>query len=201
MREREREPDWDALIEDCFKRPDDNSRLTRFFESILPYLRAALTATYSRDAGIVQDALQSAFVKYIEIFRKGKKSAKLRLGYFIVVAKNCLIDELRRQKGQVPIDELAELEIPLERTSDVQEREDRMLFLQYAMTRLDPRCQSILESYYIDEIDAPTLASRLGIADDSVHMAIKRCRDRLRSIVSEWMGEASRTAVASTENR
>jgi len=182
---RDLEPEWEALIEDCFRHPEDQSRLTRFFQGILPYLRAALAATYSHDPSILQDALQSAFIKYIEIFRKGHKSGKLQLGYFIVVAKNCLIDELRRRKGQVPIDELTDRELPILQREDMNEREDRMLLLQYAMTRLDARCQAILESYYIDETDAATLASWLGLARDSVHMAIKRCRDRLRSILSE----------------
>jgi RNA polymerase sigma factor (sigma-70 family) len=192
---REREPDWDALIEGCFKRPRDNSRLTRFFKNILPYLRAALAATYSQDPSIVQDALQSAFVKYIEIFRKGKKPGKLQLGYFIVIAKNCLIDELRRRKGQVPIDEVAEVEVPIQETANVHDREDLMVFLQYAMSRLDARCQSILESYYINEVDAASLASWLGVSGESVHMAIKRCRDRLKSVVSELRTDIPRATV------
>ena len=32
------------------------------------------------------------------------------------------------------------------------EREARMTLLQYAMLQLDPRCQYVLESYYIDEM-------------------------------------------------
>jgi RNA polymerase sigma factor (sigma-70 family) len=198
---REREPDWNSLIEDCFKRPQDNSRLSRFIESLLPYLRAALTATYSQDPTIVQDALQSAFVKYIEIFRKGKKSGKLQLGYFVVIAKNCLIDELRRRKGQIPIDELAQEEIPIHQTADTQNFEDRMVFLQYAMSRLDPRCQSVLESYYIDEIDAARLAGWLDVSGESVHMIIKRCRDRLRSVVAELRTDIARPAVTTNTEK
>jgi RNA polymerase sigma factor (sigma-70 family) len=195
---RDLEPEWGALIEDCFKHPEDQSTLTRFFQSILPYLRGALAATYSHDPSIVQDALQSAFVKYMKIFRKGHKSGRLRLGYFIVVAKNCLIDELRRRKGQVPIDELAESELPIFQTVDINERNERILLVQYAMTHLDARCQGILESYYIDEIDAATIASRLGLGGESVHMAIKRCRDRLRSILSELTAGIPRSTVSSS---
>ncbi len=180
------EPKWDALIRDCFRHPNDEATLARFFGAILPFLSAALLATYSRDQEIVKDALQSAFTKYIEIFRKGRgKSQELVVGYFVVVAKNCLIDELRRRKGHVPIDEVAESELPAFSAPDDDERASRMLLLQYGMMRLDSRCQFILESYYIDEVDAASLANWLRIAPDSVHMAIKRCRDRLRSILAE----------------
>jgi RNA polymerase sigma factor (sigma-70 family) len=117
------------------------------------------------------------------------------LGYFIVIAKNCLIDELRRRKGQVPIDEVAEVEVPIQETANVHDREDRMVFLQYAMSRLDARCQSILESYYINEVDAASLASWLGVSGESVHMAIKRCRDRLKSVVSELRTDIPRATV------
>lgn len=179
------EPNWDALIRDCLEHPRDEPTLTRFFQALLPYLSAALLATYSRDHETVQDALQSAFLKYIDIFRKGGKSSPPTLGYFVVVAKNCLIDELRRRKGQIPIDEVAESELPAFTPPDLVDRADRMLLLQSGMMRLDSRCQFILESYYIEEMDSVQLAHSLGIASESVHMTIKRCRDRLRTVLTE----------------
>ena len=181
----ESEPNWDALIRNCFSHPGDEATLGHFFGALLPYLSAALLATYSRDRETVQDALQSAFIKYMSIFKKGQEGRELSIGYFVVIARNCLIDELRRRKGQVPIDEIAESDLPSVPASDMDEGDTRMVLLQYAMMRLDPRCQFILESYYIDEMDVVKLADWLGIASDSVHMAIKRCRDRLRSMLTE----------------
>jgi hypothetical protein len=98
---REAEPNWEALIRDCFRHPKDEAVLGRFFEALLHYLTAALLATYTGDREIVRDALQSAFLKYINIFRKAE-NRDLAIGYFVVVAKNCLIDELRRHKGEIP---------------------------------------------------------------------------------------------------
>jgi RNA polymerase sigma factor (sigma-70 family) len=181
---REAEPNWDALIRDCFRHPQDEATLGRFFEAFLPYLTAALLATYTGDREIVRDALQSAFLKYINIFRKAE-NRNLSIGYFVVVAKNCLIDELRRHKGEIPIDEVAETELPSVQASSEDDREVRMTLLQYAMMQLDPRCRFVLESYYIDQIEAAKLAGRLSVAPDSVHMVIKRCRDRLRQILAE----------------
>jgi RNA polymerase sigma-70 factor (ECF subfamily) len=181
---REAEPNWDALIRDCFRHPQDEATLGRFFEALLPYLTAALLATYTGDREIVRDALQSAFLKYINIFRKAE-NRDLSIGYFVVVAKNCLIDELRRRKREIPIDEVAETELPSVQASSEDDRELRMTLLQYAMMQLDPRCRFVLESYYIDQIEAAKLAERLSVAPDSVHMVIKRCRDRLRQILAE----------------
>jgi len=181
---REAEPNWDALIRDCFRHPKDETTLGRFFEALLPYLTAALLATYTGDREIVRDALQSAFLKYINFFRKAE-NRDLAIGYFVVVAKNCLIDELRRRKGEVPIDEVAENELPFVQASSEDDREARMTLLQYAMLQLDPRCQYVLESYYINQMSTEKLAERLSVAPESVPMVTKRCRERLRQILAE----------------
>ncbi len=200
---REAEPNWDALIRDCFRHPKDEAALGRFFEALLPYLTAALLATYTGDREIVRDALQSAFLKYINIFRKAE-SRDLAIGYFVVVAKNCLIDELRRRKGEIPIDEVAETELPSVQASSEDNREARMTLLQYAMLQLDPRCQYVLESYYINEMKTVDLAERLSIAPESVPMITKRCRERLRQILAEpsfGLGEATKAGSSSSSGR
>lgn len=178
------EPDWAALIEQCFEHPEDNRTLARFFESILPYIRAALLAAYPQNLNLVDDALQSAVVKYLRIFKGGRK-ARLNEGYFLVVAKNCLLDELRRRKGHLPLDEVAETEIASLPVEEADQKEARMLLLQHALLQLESRCQFILESYYIQEMNTEELARHLRIAPESVYMALKRCRDRLRLILLE----------------
>jgi RNA polymerase sigma factor (sigma-70 family) len=178
------EPEWSVLIDDCLAHPEDDATLTRFFRAILPYLRATLLATYPQNPDIVDDALQSAAIKYIQIFQVGRK-ARLTEGYFIVIAKNCLVDELRRRKGHVPIDEVMETEIAWRPTEGVDPKEARMLLLQHALLKLESRCQFILESYYIQEMDSSELARYLKVSPESVHMAIKRCRDKLRLILSD----------------
>jgi RNA polymerase sigma factor (sigma-70 family) len=201
---REAEPNWDALIRECFRHPKDEAALGGFFEALLPYLTAALLGTYTGDREIVRDALQSAFLKYINIFRRKGENRDLAIGYFVVVAKNSLIDELRRRKGEIPIDEVAETELPFVQAVGEDDREARMMLLQYAMLQLDPRCQFVLESYYIDEMGAAKLAERLSVAPDSVHMVIKRCRDRLRQILAEprfGLSEATKAGSSSSSAR
>jgi RNA polymerase sigma factor (sigma-70 family) len=192
------EPNWDALIQDCFEHPRSLASQGRFFEAILPYLRAALTSRYFGDRSLIEDALQSAFVKYMEIFQKMPKR-RLNIGYFVVVAKNCLIDELRRRKGHLAIDDVAEDELPSVPATTMDDQDGRMLLIQHAMMQLDPRCQFILESYYINEVDARKLAEWLKIAPDSVHAAVKRCRDRLKAAVTDLTAPNSRVPVSQTK--
>lgn len=181
------ESHWDGLIRDCFLHPRDERPLTRFFDEFSPYLRAILVSTFSRDLSIVEDALQSAFVKFLIIFRSEQK-VPLHIGYFVVIAKNCLIDELRRRKGYVSLDEVAETELPNIPAPEMNAPEIRMMLLQNALLQMDARCRFILESYYVNEVDAHTLATELRISPDSVYMAIKRCRDKLRGILSPLAG-------------
>jgi len=176
------EPDWACLIRDCFNHPNDEAILTRFFHESLPYIRAALLAVYSRDVSVVEDALQDACLKYLAIFKK-KPEGDFSIGYFIVVARHCLIDELRRRKGHLPLDDMTEAELPA--TNSSLDSYFRMLMVQHALFKMDPRCQFVLQSYYINETDPKILASWLAIGQDSIHMVIKRCRDRLRTIISE----------------
>jgi RNA polymerase sigma factor (sigma-70 family) len=180
----ETEPNWAELIADCFHRPHADAPLHRFLAAVLPYARAALTSRQV-DLALVDDALQSAVLKYFHIFQH-TPPRPLNIGYFIVVAKNCLVDELRKRKGQVPLDELAE-EVLSTAPVATEDADDRMLLVQYALARMDPRCRFILERYYIDEMNSRRLADFLRIGPDSVHMAIKRCRDRLRDELQRLM--------------
>ena len=180
----DQEPNWPALIRDCFAHPTDHDRLSRFFQQLYPYLWAALSTISSADKSMVEDALQSAFLKYMKIFSSPHK-ADLSVGYFVVVARNCLIDELRRHTGHVPLDEVAEADLPHEQRDDPEEQEMRRLLVLHGLSQLDQRCQFVLESYYIDEVDSQKLAKQLGVGPDSIHVVIKRRRDRLREVLTK----------------
>lgn len=172
------EPDFGAIIQDCFREPQDLETLTRFDAVFRPHLLAVLVAM-CHDPSLTEDAYHSALIKFIEIFRAGQRPGIDYAAYFVAIAKNCLIDELRSRQRHLPIDELFEVGIV-----PPQPDEAAIVILQ-AMMRLDRRCQFILESYYITQMSAVELAQHLGVRPNSVHMAIKRCRDKLRNILEE----------------
>lgn len=174
--------DIEACIRACFESPEDAEVLGRFDTVFRPNILAILAAMYPHHGGLVEDAYHSAFVKYIGLFSKGAKPGQLYAGYFVAIAKNCLIDEIRRRSRDVPIDEVFDGEMRTSLSTDV-ERIDARVIVLHAMAQLKRRCQFVLESYYIRGMRVKELASRLRIQPDSVHMAIKRCRDELRNIL------------------
>jgi len=126
----------------------------------------------------VEDGYQSAFIKYIEIFREGKKKGVVYDAYFVAIAKHSVIDELRKQSKQVPLDEILELPTPT-RSSELGEQEAGIAFFQ-ALSSLDRRCQFLIESFYINGMSQQELAKRLKIQAQSVPMLLSRCRDALK---------------------
>jgi RNA polymerase sigma factor (sigma-70 family) len=184
---RSAEPDFEALIEACFQHPYDEQVYQRFYVVFRPYLTAMLVSMSSGSSSLaftlVQDALQSAFFKFVQIFRTGQRPQISSMAYFVALTKNCLIDEIRHYQRYVPIDEFFELEFTPSQSDEEHQTQLRIAFIQ-AMMQLDRRCQFILESYYIRGMNAQELARRLKIQPRSVHMAVKRCREELRAILN-----------------
>jgi RNA polymerase sigma factor (sigma-70 family) len=175
-------PDFEALIEACFQHPYDEQVYQRFYVVFRPYLTAILVSMSSGDSTLVQDALQSAFFKFVQVFRTGQRPRESSVSYFVALTKNCLYDEIRHYQRHVSIDEFFGLEFTPNQPDEEHQTQLRIAFMQ-ALMQLDRRCQFILESYYIRGMRAEELARRLKIQTRSVHMAVKRCREKLRAIL------------------
>ena len=116
-------------IELCFSDPQNESHLRRFDDLFRPLVMAILVSLYRKDPAFVEDAYQSAFIKYIEIFRRGKKEGVVYDAYFAAIAKNSLLDELRRNAKEVPLDEILALPTP-SRGSELGEQDAGIAFFQ-----------------------------------------------------------------------
>src|ERR1051325_5331623 len=101
-------PEFEALIRDCFRQPEDLETLTRFNAAFRPHLLAALAVIARRDPSLAEDAYQAAFIKFIAIFRDGPQPGINYVPYFIAIAKNSLIDEVRRTRRHVSVDDFFE---------------------------------------------------------------------------------------------
>jgi RNA polymerase sigma factor (sigma-70 family) len=172
----------DTIIAECFRSPEDLDVLTRFDAAFRPYAVAVLAAMAPPDPSLVQDAYQSSFIKYIQIFREGPRPKVQYPAYFITIAKNALIGEIRRQKGHIQLDELLPTSALSDNAAEASRTELRTELLQ-AMERLNRRCQFLIESHYIKGAPLPTLAERLHIEVGSVRTALHRCLDALRRIL------------------
>lgn len=168
-----------TAIDLCFSDPKNESHLRGFDELFRPRVMAILVSLYRKDSAFVEDAYQSAFIKYIEIFSRGKKAGVVYDAYFVAIAKNSLVDELRRKAKEVPLDEI--LPPPtFARSSELGEQEAGIAFFQ-ALSGLDRRCQFLIEGFHVNGMSVEELARRLKIQSQSVPVLLSRCREALRN--------------------
>lgn len=166
-----------VAIEQCFDNPDSPDALTGLHKALHAPLMAILLSIRPEFA---DDAYQSAFVRFILLFRSGRRPDVDYEAYFVAIAKNSLIDEIRRQQRFVPFDRVFDEELP-DSGDEMAQAELRVVLLQ-ALTQLDTRCRFLIESFYIRGSSSGELAEHIGVAADSIYVLIQRCRDRLRKI-------------------
>jgi RNA polymerase sigma factor (sigma-70 family) len=118
-------------------------------------------------------------MRFIVLFREGPRSINYE-AYFVAIAKNCLIDELRKVRGTVPFDDVFEVVTP---GVDPRARTEAKLELLLALEKLDARCRFAIQAHYIRGIPAVDLARHLGVEEESVHMVMRRCREALARVL------------------
>lgn len=172
-------------IAKCFQSPSEKN-LRNLDAELRPRIYAILASLYRRSPEYVQDAYQSAFVKYLGIFRNGRPDPSINYeAYFVAIAKNCLLDELRKERKVVPLDDLAN-ELATHYSS-VDETEAVVELFQ-ALARLDSRCQFLLEAHYINSMPDSEVAERLKISKDSVAVLVSRCKHELLALIKNGRG-------------
>lgn len=165
------------ILEKCFEDPSE-LHLREFDELFRPRVIAVLISLYRKDRSYVEDAYQSAFLKYLEIFRSGKKTGIAYDSYFVAIAKNALIDELRKHANEIGFDEFLRSQAPFE-PATLGLAEAGVRFFE-ALGKLSRRCQFIIESHLINGISAEEIAKSLKIQSQSIPTLLGRCRDLLR---------------------
>jgi RNA polymerase sigma factor (sigma-70 family) len=177
------------LATPCYEEGPEQDRAIAFFcAKLRPYLWVVLSRLNPGDHAIAEDAIQSTFVKIIEMFRGQRHSAKLSPAYCITIAKHCLVDEVRRRKKYSSLDEIFPKHESVDIGGSTEDLVNRENLLLLAMERLGPKCRFILERYYFAQVKGPQLALELGISPDSISMSVKRCRDELRHILTALVG-------------
>ena len=101
----------EGMLRSCFEAPDDALTVSSFCGAFRPYLLALLSSLYPNDSSIIEDALQAAFVKFLSLFRARSNREGKTLGYFVVIARHCLIDEVRRKRGRIAFDDFVDTQV------------------------------------------------------------------------------------------
>ena len=175
-------PDFEALIHDCFAHPENSEMLTHFNTAFRPHLLATLTPLTRSDPSLAEDACQTALIKFLELFRAGAQPDIDYVPYFIAIARNSLLDELRLKRRHLLVDDIFEELIQLPRPDERRRAEIKIALLQ-AMLQLKPRCKFALESYYLMEMPTEEVARRLKVKPRSLYTTLDRCRKELRKIL------------------
>jgi RNA polymerase sigma factor (sigma-70 family) len=171
----------EALFEICNSTPTD-SNLEVLFERSRPFVASMLISSFPEDLSIVEDALQDAYLK-IFILLKGRRSQIRSVNYLIVIAKNCLVDELRKRRGRIHLDELTHNDL-LQLSDSVDRHIENQIIIIAAMRRLDQRTRYVLDSYYLQGRPSEDIARELGIGRESIYTILKRSREYFRSVVA-----------------
>jgi RNA polymerase sigma factor (sigma-70 family) len=164
----------EEMIAACFERPHDEGVIATFYTAFRPLVLLRLRALCRRDPSLCEDAYQTAFIRYIALFKEGRSKGRNYANYFLVIAQNWLIDQLRRESRLVNSEELFESVI------GQPDRADERLMLLEALLSLDARCRFALERYYLSDDTRENLARQLKVSSSSIYMTVSRCRDELR---------------------
>ena len=114
--------------------------------------------------------------------------------YYYAIAKNCAIDELRRQRF-VELDDKAEAEIRDEHDQFAMiERQDEKVIVEEAFKRLATECHDwqkiqILLRYAVNGEERARLAEEFCVSDDYVSLVQNRWLPRLQKLVREVVRE------------
>jgi RNA polymerase sigma factor (sigma-70 family) len=173
------------LIQDCFRNPRDVSTLTRFDEFFRPFLMVILVSIAPVGSRLAEDAYQAAFVKFIEIFQAGRRphTNTAYVSYFVTIAKNCLLDELRRTRRTVPFDDLIDENFPGIVFDDTDRRDARITVLKAIGSLPNQRCRYLLEQHYLRGANVQQVAKYLKIKDNSFYVVLQRCREELKNLI------------------
>ncbi len=136
-----------------------------------------------RDHSLAEDITQETFITAI---RSTKGPNSLSIGWLLTVARNRLLDVLRRQvqyEGKLRLVGAAKSD---GRDADLAER----LRVEAALDELTADYRLVLTLHYIDGLTVPALAEQLDRSVKSVEGLVTRARRELRIKLSEGNGMA-----------
>lgn len=109
-------------------------------------------------------------------------------GFLYRVAKNKWLDVVRsaaRKHMKVVHDERA-----LDgRTEAVDDLEERIVRLRGVYEKLDDKCRTVLDRFYFERKDLATIATEMGVEEESIRTIKYRCMMKLRAFRRSIMGE------------
>lgn len=147
-----------------------------------------------RDHALAEDVTQEVFMRAV---RGTTDPNTLTIGWLMTVARNHLVDVLRRRTAH---DQKLRLVAASGRGHDEVDHDER-LRIEAAMARLRVDHRLVLTLHYIDGYTVPALADHLGRSIKSVEGLVTRARRALRAELDETHQPATdRSAMGGTHD-
>jgi RNA polymerase sigma-70 factor (ECF subfamily) len=132
-----------------------------------------------RETAGADDALQEVFVRLMK-YPKGFVGAKRPLMWLYQVANRVCFDELaRRQKAQIPMQELCDAQVDEKSSNDDQHHSDREIVLSFLM-RFDLKTRQLAIMYFVDEMSQEDIAQELGWSRQTIYKKIRKIKERAK---------------------
>lgn len=109
-------------------------------------------------------------------------------GFLYRVAKNKWLDQMRSaaHKHMKVVHDDRRNEVQAEAPDDVEERLAR---LRGIYAKLDDKCRTVLDQFYFERKDLATIASGMGVEEESIRTIKYRCMMKLRAFRKAIRGE------------
>lgn len=138
-----------------------------------------------------QDVFQEAIIVLWMNVKQGRFNAAAESGpggFLFRVAKNKWLDVVRSAAHKHM--KVVHSEQALDGRSDAPDDiEERIVRLRGVYDKLDDKCRTILDQYYFERKDLATIASGMGVEEDSIRTIKYRCMMKLRAFRTAISGE------------
>jgi len=139
-----------------------------------------LVRHYTRNPSEVEDIVQETYLRALDDWGPGALP-DAPLAWLKRVARNLLIDHLRRQKKAAPSEWGPGAKNDPETSGD--EFESLELFL--ALTSLGRKKAAVLEAFYYDGLSVREIAAERGLSEKAVEGLLRRARQALKALLPE----------------
>jgi RNA polymerase sigma-70 factor (ECF subfamily) len=148
------------------------------------------------DEAEASDLTQDTFLRMLSDRRVREGSfqdqgAKATGKYLRTIAVNLLITKRRRERRQVPLDEVRVLDRAWDALAGTESRELRFEVLRDCLATLTERARLALRLRYGEEATRMQLARELSLSEDGAKNLLQRAKDQLRECVKRKLADES----------
>lgn len=140
------------------------------------------------DRELAKDLLQDVFMRYWNHLDSGREEVREIKPFLYRVARNVVIDQIRKKKPIYSLDNILEEGIDFNDGEDpIQNHEDKD-FAESIVPKLDELedgYKEILTMKYMDDLSIPEIADILEIPANTVSVRLHRAHTKLKKIIEE----------------